>query len=100
MRRAVLNWKTALRIAIRIAVTLVVSWYGALFGFSLAYPQCSSGTFVDSTQTSCRIGQGEYGGLYREVVMFSVFGLAPIGLTLVVLCFVLETGLHRKIGTD
>jgi hypothetical protein len=88
------------RIALRIAVALVVSWYGALFAFSLAFPQCSSGIFVDSVQTRCRIGQKDFGDLYRDVVTFSVFGLAPIGFTLVVLCIVLEGGLHRKAGTD
>jgi hypothetical protein len=85
------------RAAIRIVVALIVSWYIALLAFSLAFPQCSSGTFVDSEQTVCRIGLKDYGELYREVVMFSTFGLAPMGLALIVLCIVLETGLHRKI---
>ena len=89
-----------MRIGIRIAVVLIVSWYGALLAFSLAFPQCSSGSFVDSVQTICRIGLKDYGDLYRDVVMFSVFGLAPIGVTLLVLCIVLETGLHRKTRTD
>ena len=89
-----------MRTAIRIAVALIVSWYGALIAFSLAFPQCSSGSFVDSVKTTCRIGVTEYGAVYRDVVTFSVFGLAPIGFTLIVLCIVLETGLHRKAGTD
>jgi hypothetical protein len=89
-----------LRVGIRIAVALIAAWYGALLAFSLAFPQCSSGSFVDSMQTICRIGARDYGDLYREVVMFSVFGLAPMGLTLLVLCIVLETGLHRKTRTD
>ena len=84
----------AARMGTRIAVALIASWYVALLAFSLAFPQCSSGSFVDSMQTVCRIGLEDYGGLYREVVMFSVFGLAPIGLALLVLCIVLETGLH------
>jgi hypothetical protein len=88
------------RTGIRIAAALIASWYIALVGFSLAFPQCSSGSFVGSMQTTCRIGGEEYGYLYREVVMFSVFGLAPIGLSLLVLCFVLETGLHRKAQGD
>ncbi|HUQ27185.1 MAG TPA: hypothetical protein VM051_01245 [Usitatibacter sp.] len=88
--------KNALRVAIRIAVALIASWYGALLAFSLAFPQCSSGSFVDSAQTICRIGPTDYGAVYHEVVMFSMFGLAPMGFTLLVLCFVLETGLHRK----
>lgn len=92
--------ETTVRKALRIAVGLVASWYGALLAFSLAFPQCSSGSFVDSAQTICRIGARDYGDLYREVVMFSVFGLAPIGVTLLVLCIVLETGLHRKTRTD
>ena len=91
--------KTA-RIGLRIAVAFIASWYGALVAFSLAFPQCSSGSFVGSVQTVCRIGADDYGNLYREVVMFSVFGLAPIGFTLLVLCFVLETGLHRKPQPD
>ena len=81
---------------IRIAVALLATWYGALLAFSLAFPQCSSGSFVGSVQTICRIGPKDYGELYHDVVMFSTFGLAPIGIALVVLCFVLETGLHRK----
>jgi hypothetical protein len=81
---------------LRIAVALIAAWYGALLAFSLAFPQCSSGSFVDSVQTACRIGLKDYGDLYRDVLMFSVFGLAPIGFTLLVLCIVLETGLHRK----
>jgi len=89
-----------LRVGIRIAVALIAAWYGALLAFSLAFPQCSSGSFVDSVQTICRVGLKDYGDLYREVVMFSVFGLAPMGLTLLVLCIVLETGLHRKTRTD
>jgi len=84
------------RTAIRLAAALIVSWYVALLAFSLAFPQCSSGTFVDSVQTICRIGVKDYGELYREVVMFSTFGLAPIGLALIVLWIVLETGLHKK----
>jgi hypothetical protein len=84
------------RTAIRIAVTLIVSWYGALLAFSLLFPQCSSGSFVDSVQTACRIGPNEYGELYRDVVMFSVFGVAPLGLTVLVLWIVLETGLHKR----
>jgi hypothetical protein len=74
-------------------------WYVGLLVFSLAFPHCSSGSFVDSGQTLCRIGTKDYGDLYREVVMFSTFGLAPIGITLIVLCIVLETGLHRKSRT-
>jgi len=89
-----------LRVGIRIAVALIAAWYGALLAFSLAFPQCSSGSFVDSVQTICRVGLKDYGDLYREVVMFSVFGLAPMGLTLLVLCIVLETGLHRKTRPD
>ena len=88
------------RMGLRIAVALVASWYGALLAFSLAFPQCSSGSFVDSVQTTCRIGLKDYGELYRDVLMFSVFGLAPIAFTLLVLCIVLETGLHRKTRTD
>ena|SRR5687767_15027066 len=88
--------KTTVRMAIRIAVALLTAWYGALLAFSLAFPQCSSGTFVGSVQTICRIGLDDYGDLYREVVMFSVFGLAPVAFSLLVLCIVLETGLHRK----
>ena len=87
---------TYARAGIRIAVALIASWYVALVAFSLAFPQCSSGSFVDSVQTICRIGLKDYGDLYREVVMFSVFGLAPIGVTLLVLWIVLETGMHRK----
>lgn len=68
--------------------------------FSLAFPQCSSGGFIDSVHTICRMGREDYGDLYREVVMFSVFGLAPIAFTLFVLWIVLETGLHRKTRTD
>ena len=92
--------EATVRIGIRIAVALIASWYGALLAFSLAFPQCSSGGFVHSVQTTCRIGIEDYGELYREVVMFSVFGLAPIGFALLVLCIVLETGLHRKTRTD
>ena len=92
--------KTTVRMAIRIAVALIASWYGALLAFSLAFPQCSSGSFADSVQTTCRIGLEDYGDLYREVLMFSLFGLTPIGFTLLVLCIVLETGLHRKTRTD
>ena len=92
--------ETATRRGIRIAVALIASWYGALLAFSLAFPQCSSGSFVGSVQTTCRIGLEDYGELYREVVMFSVFGLAPIGFSLIVLWIVLETGLHRKTRND
>ncbi len=92
--------EATVRRGIRIAVALVASWYGALVEFSLAFPQCSSGSFVGSVQTICRIGGNDHGDLYREVVMFSVFGLAPIGFTLLVLCIVLETGLHRKTGSE
>jgi hypothetical protein len=88
------------RVGIRIAVALIASWYIALLTFSLAFPQCSSGSFVDSLETICRIGARDYGNAYREAVMFSVFGLAPIGLALLVLCIVLETGLHRKRRSD
>ena len=83
------------RMGLRIAVALIASWYGTLLAFSLAFPHCSSGSFDDSMQTVCRIGLKDYGELYREVVMFSAFGLSPIGITLLVLCIVLETGLHR-----
>ena len=88
------------RIAIRIAVALLASWYVALVAFSLEFPQCSSGGFVESVHTICRIGPKDYGALYRDVVMFSVFGLAPIALTLLILCIVLETGLHRTTRND
>jgi hypothetical protein len=86
------------RIGIRIAVALLVAWYGALLAFSLAFPQCSSGTFVDSARTICRIGPKDYGDVYRDVVMFSAFGLAPVAISLLVLCIVLETGLHRGVA--
>ena len=89
-----------MRVGIRIAVVIIASWYIALFAFSLAFPQCSSGGFVDSVETICRIGARDYGAAYREAVMFSLFGLAPIGFALLVLCIVLETGLHRKTRSD
>ena len=92
--------EATVRMGIRIAVAFIAAWYGALVAFSLAFPQCSSGSFVGSLQTVCIIGANDYGDLYREVVMFSVFGLAPIGFTLLVLCIVLETGLHRNPRTD
>jgi hypothetical protein len=88
--------KTTLRTAIRIAAVLTVCWYIALFGFSLAFPQCSSGGFVGSDQVTCRIGGNDYGDIYRAVVMFSAFGLSPIGFSVLLLSLVLETGLHRK----
>ena len=88
--------RRAVRIGIRIAVALLAAWYGALLAFSLAFPQCSSGSFVDSVRTICRIGPKDYGDVYRDVVMFSAFGLAPLAISLLVLCIVLETGLHRK----
>jgi hypothetical protein len=88
------------RMAIRIAVAVLASWYGALLAFTFAFPQCSSGTFIDSVQVVCRIGVKDYGNLYHEAVMFSVFGLAPIAFTLLVLCIVLETGLHQRLESD
>jgi len=91
--------KTTLRTAIRVGAVLTVCWYVVLFGFSLAFPECSSGGFVGSDQVICRIGRNDYGDIYRAVVMFSAFGLSPIGFSVLMLCIVLETGLHRKTRT-
>jgi len=59
----------------------------------------SSGGFVGSDQVICRIGRNDYGDIYRAVVMFSAFGLSPIGFSVLMLCIVLETGLYRKTRT-
>jgi hypothetical protein len=72
-------------------------WYIALGAFKLAFPQCSAGGF-DFSRVVCLIGGKDYGPLYHEVVMFSFLALAPLAITFLILCFVLETGLHEARG--
>ena len=85
------------RIGVRLVVAVLAAWYVALGVFKLAFPHCNAGGF-DYVRIACVIGGRDYGGLYHEVVMFSFLALAPLTITFVILCVVLETGLHKARG--
>lgn len=79
----------------RVIVALLAAWYVALVVFGLVFPQCSSGTFDETSQAACQIGARNFGPLYQEIVTFSVLALAPLGITFAVLWLVLEAELRK-----
>ena len=85
------------QIGVRLVVAALAAWYVALGLFKLAFPYCNAGGF-DYAKVACVIGARDYGELYHEVVMFSFLALAPLAITFLILCVVLETGLHEARG--
>ena len=75
-------------------MAIFAAWYAVLGLFSVAFPECASGSF-DEAEAVCYFGTENYGPLYREVVMLSFLALAPIAVTVAVLCIVLETELRK-----